>query len=142
MNSKIDNKIIICIPAFNEEKTIGSIVEKARDFADQVIVYDDGFTDKTSDSAQAAGAKVMRSSVNQGYGMAIKSLFEISKLEGADIMVTIDSDGQHDPSQISDLLRPILEEDIQIVIGSRFLNKIDRDRYLVTGVLELRLLPD
>lgn len=117
-------KIIVCIPSYNEEKTIGEIVLKARAFATEVIVYDDGSTDNTSEVAKKNGATVLRSSNNRGYGKALKTLFKHAKLINADIVVTLDSDGQHDANQIPRLLEPLMKCEADIVIGSRFIDKI------------------
>lgn len=119
---------MICIPAFNEATNITKIVKSCLDHATQVVVYDDGSTDNTSEIAMNAGATVIRGLKNRGYGVAIRSLFQVAKDEAADVMVTLDSDGQHDPGQISNLLQPIVEEGIDIVLGSRFLTPQDSEK--------------
>jgi glycosyltransferase involved in cell wall biosynthesis len=122
-------RILVCIPAYNESKTIGDIVRKAKNHADEVIVYDDGSTDNTYDVAKAAGADdVVRSPTNNGYGVAVRALFQAAREKNADIMVTIDSDGQHNPDQISDVVKPIIEEGFDMAIGSRFLGQRDKQR--------------
>lgn len=121
-------RILVCIPAFNEAKNIGDVVRKAKVYATEVIVCDDGSADDTFSAAKAAGAIVIRHVVNRGYGAAIKSLFQIAKEKNADVMVTLDSDGQHDPDQIPSVIEPILNEGFDIVIGSRFLNEQDRKK--------------
>jgi glycosyltransferase involved in cell wall biosynthesis len=83
-------------------------------------VYDDGSTDNTYEAATSAGATVIRNPENKGYGVAIRSLFQAAKEQDADIMVTLDSDGQHDPYQIAQVIEP-LKHGFDIVIGSRFL---------------------
>ena len=93
-------KILICITAFNEAKSITDIIIKAKQYGDEVIVYDDGSSDDTSQIATSAGASVIRNPENKGYGVAIRSLFQVAKEKDADIMVTLDSDGQHNPDQI------------------------------------------
>ena len=96
---------------------------------DEVIVYDDGSTDNTYDIAKAAGAdNVIRSPVNNGYGVAIRTLFQAARERNADVMVTIDSDGQHNPDQIPDVVKPIIEEGFDMVVGSRFLSLKDTQR--------------
>lgn len=117
--------VVICIPAYNEEQNIGQIIKQARTYAKQVIVCDDGSADRTADEATRAGALVVKHPFNRGYGAAIKTLFATAKEQDADVMVTIDSDGQHDPEQIPSVIKPILSGETDIVIGSRFLN--DRD---------------
>lgn len=113
--------IICCIPAYNEENTIGSIVLKSEIHVDQVIVVDDGSTDSTAKIAKLAGATVISHTKNRGYGKAIKSCFQAAEKANADILVILDSDGQHNPDEIPKLISPILEGSSDIVIGSRFL---------------------
>jgi glycosyltransferase involved in cell wall biosynthesis len=122
---RISKFVVVCIPAYNEEKSIGEIVSMAKSFATEVIVYDDGSIDKTSDLATKAGATVINSSRNRGYGKALSELFKIALMKNADIMVTIDSDGQHNAEEIPMLLEPLLTNKADIVIGSRFLNRED-----------------
>ena len=100
---------LVCIPAFDEEKTIGEIVKKSLQHADKVIVCDDGSKDNTAKIARQNGAQVISHTKNQGYGAAIITLFEAARKENADSMVTIDGDGQHDPDQIPLLLDTISE---------------------------------
>lgn len=128
IDSKLSKKILVCIPAFNEANNIAKIVTRCLEYATKVIVYDDGSTDGTQEIAMSAGATVIRGLKNRGYGVAIRSLFQIAKEENADVMITLDSDGQHDPGQIENILEPIIEEDIDIVIGSRFLTRQDSDK--------------
>ncbi len=128
-------KIIIGIPAFNEEKNIGPIVVKLKKKYDQVIVCDDGSSDMTETIASYLGAHVVKHNKNLGYGSAIKTIFnEARKLDG-DILVTFDADGQHQISEIDYVLQPILDNDADIVIGSRFLGKTkDLPRYRKIGI--------
>ena len=114
---------VIGIPAFNEEKNIGSIVAKLKQKFDQVIVCDDGSDDTTSIIASSMGAHVVRHEKNMGYGSAIKTIFNEAKKIGSDILVTFDADGQHKISEIDLMLKPILDNVADIVIGSRFLGK-------------------
>lgn len=120
--------IIVCIPAYNEANQIGDIVKRAKKFSSEVIVYDDGSEDETSSIARGSGAVTIRDPVNRGYGAAIGALFQTAKSRGADIMITLDSDGQHDPDQIPLLLEPIIGNSADIVIGSRFLKQGDAQK--------------
>jgi len=113
---------LVCIPAFNEEKTIGSVVKLSLLFADKVVVCDDGSTDNTATIAKEHGAYVISHKKNLGYGAAITSLFSEAREENADIMISLDGDGQHDPKQIPLLVDPIIQNNLDVVIGSRFLN--------------------
>ena len=114
---------VICIPAYNEEKAIGDIVKRSLAHADKVIVCDDGSTDDTAKVAKENGATVISHKDNQGYGAAIITLFDRARQENADIMVTLDGDGQHNPDQIPLLVNTLQENNVDVVIGSRFLDK-------------------
>ena len=114
--------VIVGIPAFNEEKTIAGIVAQSQSFADQVIVCDDGSTDLTAEIAENSGAIVIRHKKNLGYGASIKSLFKIAVESNADILVTLDGDGQHIPKEIPDVIKPLINCGADIVIGSRFID--------------------
>ena len=112
--------VVAIIPAYNEEKALADVIGKTLENVDEVIVVDDGSSDKTSEVAIEAGARVIRHSVNLGKGEALKSGF---KAIGDDsIIITIDGDGQHNPSEIPDLVRPIVEDGADLVNGSRYMN--------------------
>jgi len=115
---------VVGIPAFNEEKTSARVVIEAQEYADKVVVCDDGSTDYTAKIAERLGADVIKHGKNLGYGAAIQSLFKHAKKLDADILVTLDADGQHNPREIPSLMKPVLEGKANVVIGSRFL----RDR--------------
>jgi len=114
---------LVCIPAFNEEKTIGKIIEKSLQYADKVIVCNDGSTDNTEKKAKEKGAIIINHKKNLGYGAAIISLFEVARKQNAEIMITLDGDGQHNPDQIPNLVNALTENKVDVVIGSRFLDK-------------------
>ena len=116
-------KIIIGIPAFNEENNIGPIIINLKKKYDHVLVCDDGSSDSTAVIASEMGANVVKHSKNLGYGSAIKTIFNEAKKIDCDILVTFDADGQHQISEIDDILKPIMENIADIVIGSRFLGK-------------------
>jgi glycosyltransferase involved in cell wall biosynthesis len=124
-NSNHDSKILVCVPAFNESENISKIVELSKKYATSVIVYDDGSTDDTFELASVAGATVIKSTKNTGYGSAIRALFQAAREQDADIMITLDSDGQHDPDQIPDIIGPI-KHGFDIVLGSRYLREQDK----------------
>ncbi|MEM1998064.1 MAG: glycosyltransferase family 2 protein [Candidatus Bathyarchaeia archaeon] len=113
--------VVACIPAFNEEKTVAKIVILAQKHVNKVIVCDDGSSDLTDEIAERLGAEVIRHNRNMGYGAALISLFNRARELGADIMVTLDADGQHNPDDIPKLVKPIVNGEADIVIGSRFL---------------------
>ncbi|MBN2013942.1 MAG: glycosyltransferase family 2 protein [Candidatus Altiarchaeota archaeon] len=121
-----NQKIIAIVPAYNEEATIGSVVLTAKNYVDKVVIVDDGSSDKTSAIAELAGAEVARHDENMGYGAAIKTCFDVAKKYNADVMVTLDGDGQHNPSEITKVVKSIINGEADIVIGSRFLGKSSR----------------
>lgn len=111
------------IPAYNEEKTIAKVVLQAQKYVDLVVICDDGSTDMTAKIAERLGAEVLSHEKNLGYGAAIQSLFRRARELDANVLVTLDGDGQHDPSEIPVLLKPVLKDDMDIATGSRFLDK-------------------
>jgi len=116
-------KSIVGIPAYNEEKSIGSVVLKTKKYVDQVVVVDDGSSDSTAEIAELAGATVVKHNKNRGYGSAIKTCFEVANNIEADILVILDADGQHNPNEIPTLIKTLIEGGYDIVAGSRFLIK-------------------
>jgi glycosyltransferase involved in cell wall biosynthesis len=125
--------IIAGIPAYNEEKNIAKVILLAKRHADAVIVCDDGSSDLTADIAKNLGVKVLRHSKNIGKGAALKSLFKASREIGADVLVTLDGDGQHDPNEIPELIPPILGNQADIVIGSRINHRSEMPMYRKIG---------
>jgi len=126
---------LACIPAYNEESHIESLVKLTKNHVDKVIVCDDGSTDDTADIAKNAGAIVISHKTNKGYGAAITSLFNYARENNAESMITLDGDGQHDPDQIPLLLNTITQHNVDVVIGSRFLNQnIEAPGYRQTGI--------
>lgn len=133
------HRTLVAIPCFNEEKTIGSVVLKAKQYVDEVVVIDDGCTDDTVKVAQIAGATVLRHGGNKGYGAAVQSAFQYAREHGFDVMTVLDGDGQHNPDEIQTVMTPVLSENVDIAIGSRFLSKTTNNvpmyRRLGIGVL-------
>ncbi|WP_240664704.1 glycosyltransferase family 2 protein [Methanosarcina sp. MSH10X1] len=120
-------QISVILPAYNEEISIGSMVHLTRLYADKVIVVDDGSSDRTADVARKAGAEVIVHEVNKGKGRALKTGFETALTMGADIIVTMDSDGQHNPAEIPRLVAPIVEGEAEMVNGSRYLYGLEKN---------------
>lgn len=112
--------VVACIPAFNEERTIAGVVVQTLKFVDRVVVCDDGSRDLTGEIARGLGAAVVWHDRNMGYGEALQSLFKEARRLGADVVVTLDGDGQHDPGEIPRLVERLGAGDVDIVIGSRF----------------------
>ena len=114
------NRIMIGMPMFNEEETVGTIVQLSRRHADEVVCIDDGSSDHSARIAEAAGATVIRHRTNLGYGAALKSLFNKARADDVDVLIILDSDGQHDPNDVPRIIAPILADEADLVIGSRF----------------------
>lgn len=128
-------RVVAIIPCHNTESHIAEVVTKCLPHVAQVIVVDDGSTDDTAEVARKAGAQVIRHGRNMGYGAAIKIGFREAQIKGNDIIVTIDGDGQNNPSEIPLLLEPILGGEADLVIGSRFRsNNHNMPRYRKFGI--------
>ena len=113
-------KSVAIIPAYNEEVALGSIILRTLQYVDEVIIVNDGSDDKTVDVAKLAGAEIINHATNLGKGEALKSGF--SAIGDADVVVTIDADGQHNPDEIPSLIKPIIEDGADLVNGSRYMN--------------------
>ena len=129
-------KIIVGIPAFNEEKNIAVLIIQLKKIADKIIVCNDGSTDLTSEIAEELGATVINHKKNLGYGAAIRSIFLKSKDLDVDILVTFDADGQHRIEDINKVINPIINGESDLVIGSRFLDESAKEvpRYRKAGI--------
>ena len=129
-------KITVGIPAFNEEKNISGIIQKLSKICDTIIVCNDGSTDNTGKIAEKMGAIVINHPQNLGYGGAIRSLFLKARELDSDMLVTLDSDGQHRISDILHVIDPIITNQADLVIGSRFLedNQEDMPKYRKIGI--------
>ena len=136
MSKTTGQSVIVGIPAYNEARYIGSVVLQARRFAREVIVVDDGSTDRTAEIALSAGATVARHDTNKGYGASIQTILVEAKRREPDVLVILDGDGQHDPSETPKMVQAVLEGS-DLVLGSRRLEagKIPRLRRVGQGVL-------
>jgi len=140
---KVKPFVVACIPAFNEERSIARVVLEARRYVDRVIVCDDGSTDMTGEIAEALGALVIKHERNIGKGAAMRSLFKKARELDADVVVTLDADGQHDPKDIPKLVNALIKEGVNIVVGSRFINSVDEiPSYRAFGNKMLNLFTD
>lgn len=116
-------RLLVLIPAYNEQAAIGHIVRTVRATVPRadVVVIDDGSTDETSAQARAAGAQVVQHPFNLGIGGAVQTGLKFAQRGGYDVVLRLDGDGQHDPADIMPLLDALQERDVDAVFGSRFL---------------------
>jgi glycosyltransferase involved in cell wall biosynthesis len=113
---------VAVIPAFNEEGSVGRVIDEIRTFDPgfEVVVVDDGSVDRTSDVAAARGAHVVRLPFNLGIGGAVQTGYRYAYEHGFDLAVQVDGDGQHDPGELPKLLGPLLNGEADMIVGSRF----------------------
>lgn len=113
---------IALIPAYNEQATIADVIQKTKPFVDKILVINDGSTDATKQVSIQAGAEVIDNIVNRGLGQTMKRGYEEALRQGADIVVQLDADGQYLAKEIPLLIQPILENEADLVLGSRLEN--------------------
>jgi len=115
--------ICVVIPVYNEESVIPEVVEELRQAGTfTVIVVDDGSSDNSFATAKELGVVAVRHKINRGKGAAVKTGIEVAKRLDADIVVTMDGDGQHDPVDIAVLVDPIVKDGCDVVLGSRLMD--------------------
>lgn len=115
------NKVLIIIPAFNEEKNIGKLLKRVSSFFSlkDVLVVDDGSKDKTSHIAKKAGTKVLKLKNNQGKGLALRAGFVFAIKSGYNAVITMDADGQHDPGEIPEFIQKYTKSGADLIVGTR-----------------------
>lgn len=122
-----ERTVAVVVPAYNEAENVGAVVDSlpatVRGYTVDPLVVSDGSSDGTANRAARTDAAVVEHPINQGQGGAIKTGFEIASQRGADIVVTVDADGQHPVDQLDDLVAPIDEDRADYVVGSRYLGK-------------------
>ncbi|MBI5885437.1 MAG: glycosyltransferase family 2 protein [Deltaproteobacteria bacterium] len=124
MTQDTRQKILVIIPAFNEEETIASVIADVRAHASGagILVVNDGSSDSTAAIAERMGAVTLTHPYNLGIGATMQTGYKYARLKGFAVAVQVDADGQHRADQIEPLVKPILEGRAQITIGSRFLD--------------------
>lgn len=139
---QVSETVIAAMPAYNEESMIDQTVSEAQPYVDSVLVVDDGSTDETAARAAEAGAEVVSHDYNRGYGAALQTIFTEAHRRNAQYLVIVDSDGQHDLTDIPALVERQQTTDAEIVIGSRFVEGSDTDlpRYRWVGITVVNLL--
>jgi len=118
-------KVLAIIPAFNEQENIAKVIKRIKDVDTKldILVIDDGSRDRTASVALRNGAKAITLSTHMGYGVALQTGYKYAFRKGYEFVVQIDGDGQHDPSDIPDLLKDVLSGDADLVLGSRFMKQ-------------------
>lgn len=129
-------KVAVGIPVFNEEKNIARIIANLLNKVDTIIVCNDNSTDSTKEIAEKMGAVVINHEKNLGYGGALRSIFLKAKELDIDILVTMDGDGQHRTEDVNFVLKPIMDNEAEIVIGSRFIGEGHKEipKYRKAGI--------
>ena len=126
-------KIAILVPAYNEAESIGHVLDQMPvavcEVATETLVVDDGSRDGTGDIAASHGASVARHVANRGGGAALRTGYRLMVESGAEIVVTLDADGQHLPSEMERLVKPILDGEVDVAHGSRVLGHADRNHF-------------
>ena len=119
------SKFLLIIPAYNEAENIPSLIEEIRGYfpTENILIVDDGSSDRTRDAARASNAKVITLPFNLGYGDALQTGYKYALRNGYDFVVQMDGDGQHDPAYISSLFDTVRKGDADIALGSRFLGE-------------------
>lgn len=115
-------RVVAVVPAYREAGRVGATVHTLRPYVDDVVVVDDGSPDATGDEARAAGARVLRHLLNRGQGAALATGIAYALRRGADVVVTFDADGQHDPEDLAALTAPLRDGSADVALGSRFLD--------------------
>ena len=116
----VGRTVVVAVPAYNEDRYIGSLVLKLRAGNRQVLVIDDGSSDDTAEVAEAAGATVISHPHNLGKTAAVETAFEQARHMNVDALVLLDGDSQHDPADIDAMVEPIFDGSAEMVVGSRF----------------------
>ena len=134
------NRCLVIIPAYNEGGSIARVVAQVREAGWDVVVVDDGSTDRTAALAAEAGAPVLRLPFNLGIGGAMQTGYRYAQMRGYDAAVQVDADGQHPPEQIGGLVDRLRASEADMVIGSRFLEAGGYEQSLarMTGIRVLR----
>lgn len=122
-------RTVAVLPAYNEADTVGSVIERTREYVDEVVVVDDGSSDRTADVARDCGATVLEHVFNTGVGGAVRTGYQYAIRHDYDFVLQVDADGQHDPAHIPRLFEKAEENDM--VIASRYLNESFQNYSLV-----------
>ena len=127
LSEKSKEKVLVVIPALNEEEQIPTVIQQVKQQIPEahILVVNDGSSDRTEQKALACGARVLSHPVNMGYGVALQTGYKYARKYGFDYVLQMDGDGQHDPQYLRALLAQVKEGKVDVVIGSRFLGRVE-----------------
>ena len=140
MKNNEQSSVWVIIPAFNEEKVIGRVVNDVRSTAQNVVVINDASSDRTAEEAEENGAIVLNHRINRGQGAALQTGIEYALEQGAEILVHFDADGQHQGADIPRFIGPIVRNEADVVLGSRFLSRRNTIPFVRACILKLGIL--
>lgn len=122
-------RCLVAIPVYNEQRHVANVLERVLEYADDVLVIDDGSTDATPMLLSQFPVEVIRHAHNRGYGRSMQDAFRWARVDGFDWVITMDCDEQHEPASIPDFLAAIKEDNADVVSGSRYLSSCaERDK--------------
>lgn len=140
-NMKNKPKIYIVIPAYNEENSISGVIKDLKKHNyHNIIVVDDGSTDNTLKIARQAGTIVVRHPINLGQGAALRTGMDLALDLGVDLIVTFDADGQHMARDINKLIKPLISKEVDIALGSRFIDNSSNTPWLKKVLLKIGVI--
>src|SRR5919108_5702408 len=131
--AQFEDRVAVVIPAYNEEQSIGEVLPRIPrtvcGVETAILVVDDGSRDRTGDIARAHGAAVARHVINRGGGAALRTGYRLCSDSGAKVVVTLDADGQHLPEEMSRLVAPVLDGEVDVAHGSRVIGHAEPGHY-------------
>ena len=140
-NMKNKPKIYIVIPAYNEENSISGVIKDLKEYKyHKIIIVDDGSTDNTLKVARQTGVIVIKHPINLGQGAALRTGMDLALELGADIIVTFDADGQHLAKDINKLIKPVTSNEVDIALGSRFMDNSSNTPWLKKVLLKIGVI--
>ena len=121
------SRVLLGIPVYNEERYVESVLEQVRAYAGDILIIDDGSTDRTPMLLAQQPVEVIRHAENRGYGRSMQDMLRWAAFDGFDWLITMDCDEQHEPEAIPDFLNAIKADDADVISGSRYLDSTPLD---------------